>query len=138
MRLKKMTKLTALLLSGAMGLSVASASAGTPLRDVPEIDRPMFSVAMAIEISDRCDTINARTLKGLAFLNSLRVKAKDMGYSDAEIKAYVKSDEEKSRMRAIGAEYMRSKGLDPETNEDLCKLGQMEMAAISQIGAFLR
>lgn len=119
-------------------LAAGSASAKAALRDVAEIDRPMFAVAMAIEISDKCDTINARTLKGLAFLNSLRSKAKDMGYSDDEIRAYVKSDAEKARMRAIGEAYVASKGLDPTAAEDLCKLGQMEMAQGSQIGAFLR
>lgn len=134
MHLKQKATTTALILA----LTTGMATAKTPLREVPEIDRPMFSVAMAIEISDKCDSIRARTLKGLAFLNDLRGKAKNMGYSDAEIKAYVRSDAEKARMREIGGKYMRSKGLNPDAAEDLCKLGQMEMAANSRIGSFLR
>jgi len=134
MRLKKTVMTTAVIL----GLIAGAASAKTALRDVPEIDQPMFSVAMALEISDKCGSIKARTFKGLAFLNELRGKAKSMGYSDAEIKAYVRSDAEKARMRKIGGEYMRAKGLDPEVADDLCKLGQMEMAQGTQIGSFLR
>lgn len=134
MRLKTPVLTTALIL----GISASAATAKTPLRDVAEIDNSMFSVAMAIEISDKCATIKPRTLKGLNFLMGLANKAKSMGYTTAEIDTYRKSDAEKARMRAKGEAYMRDKGLDPKSNEDLCKLGQMEMAANSQIGSFLR
>ncbi|MGI3168170.1 DUF5333 domain-containing protein [Pseudooceanicola sp. C21-150M6] len=133
MHLKTMIATTAL-----VALTAGAALAKIPLRDVAEIDRPMFSVAMAIEISDKCDDIGRRTLKGLAFLNDLRIKAKDMGYTDDEIKAYVRSDDEKARMRAMGEAYMRQKGLDPEVEANLCVLGKQEIAANSQIGAFLK
>ncbi|EAQ01810.1 hypothetical protein OB2597_00295 [Pseudooceanicola batsensis HTCC2597] len=121
-----------------LALTATTAAAKTPIRDVPELDNPMFSVAMAIEISDKCDDISPRTVKGLAFLWELADRARDMGYTRAEIDAYRKSDAEKARMRAKGEAYMRQKGLDPQETADLCKLGQMEMAANSQIGAFLR
>lgn len=134
MRLTKSVVTTALILT----LGVGAASAKTPLRDVPEIDNPMFSVAMAIEISDKCATIQPRTLKGLNFLMGLASKAKSMGYSKTEIDTYRKSEAEKARMRERGEAYMRDKGLDPTSSDDLCKLGQMEMAQGSQIGSFLR
>lgn len=129
---------TATFLAAILSLGAGAAAAKVPLRDVPEIDNPMFSVAMALEISNKCDTIEPRTVKGLSFLWNLADKAQDMGYSKAEIDAYRKSDAEKARMRAKGEAYMRAKGLDPAKPADLCKLGQMEMAANSQIGAFLR
>lgn len=121
-----------------LGLTAGVATAKAPLRDVPSIDNPMFSVAMAIEISDKCPSIKPRTLKGLNFLVGLANKAKAMGYSKAEIDEYRKSEAEKARMRTKGEAYMRDKGLDPTSTQDLCKLGQMEMAANSQIGSFLK
>ena len=121
-----------------LGLTATAAAAKAPLRDVPEIDNPMFSVAMALEISNKCSDISPRTIKGVAFLWDLASKAKSMGYTKAEIDDYRKSEAEKARMRAKGEAYMRTKGLDPKKTEDLCKLGQMEMAANSQIGAFLK
>ena len=121
-----------------LALTAGAAAAKTPLRDVPEIDNQMFSVAMAIEISDNCANIKPRTVKGVAFLFELAAKAKSMGYTTAEIDDYRKSDAEKARMRAKGEAYMRDKGLDPANPADLCKLGQMEIAANSQIGSFLR
>ena len=134
-----MRLMTKVLIPGLMlGLTATAATAKVPLRDVPEIDNPMFAVAMAIEISDKCDTIKPRTLKGVTFLWNLADKAKSMGYSKAEIDAYSKSDEEKARMRVKGEAYMRDMGLDPAKAEALCKLGEMEMAQGTQIGSFLR
>lgn len=123
----------------ALLLAAPAMSAGKPaLRDVPQIDDKMLWVAMAIEISDRCSTLGARTARGLNYLWSLRNEARRLGYSDAEIRAYVDSDAEKDRMRGRGEAYVRAHGLNPENDADLCKLGQAEIAKGSQIGAFLR
>lgn len=129
-------------LAGALALALtvpAAASASLPpLRDVPQIDDRMLWIAIAIEISDRCDTIAPRTARGLNYLWRLRSEARRLGYSDAEIKAYVDSDAEKDRMRGRGEAYVRARGLNPDNDADLCKLGQAEIAKGSQIGAFLR
>lgn len=119
------------------GLTQA-ATARPPLRDVPQIDNQMLWVALAIEISDRCDSIAPRTLRGLNYLWSIRSQANDLGYSDDEIRTYVKSDAEKARIRARGEAYVRSQGLDPADAADLCQLGRQEIQKRSQIGAFLR
>ena len=125
----------AALIAAAMG---TAAFAKVPLREVKAIDDPMFAVALAIEISDKCDEIGARTLKGLSYLNSLKGKAQAMGYSNDEIKAYVKSPAEKARMRAKGEAYVKSKGLNPKDAEDLCKLGHAEIASGSLTGSLLK
>lgn len=123
----------------AVLLALPAVAAGKPpLREVSQIDDRMLWVAIAIEISDRCDAIDPRTLRGLNYLWTLRSEARNLGYSTAEIKAYVDSEAEKTRMRARGEAYMRARGLNPENNADLCTLGQAEIAKGSQIGAFLR
>ncbi|WP_412563428.1 DUF5333 domain-containing protein [Thalassobius sp. MITS945101] len=133
-----------LMMTTAVALTLAltpiggQATAKPPLRDVAEIDSNMLWVALAIEVSDKCEEINARTLKGLAFLNSLRSRAKSMGYSSDEIKAYVNSDAEKARIRTLGEAYVKSKGLNPADTGDLCTLGHAEIAARSQIGVLLK
>jgi hypothetical protein len=120
-------------------LAIAGAAHAKPaLRDVPEIDNNMLWVALAIEISDNCDDISPRTLKGLFFLNTLKNKAQALGYSNEEIRAYVKSDAEKARMRERGETYVKAQGLEPADTGDLCKLGHAEIARGSQIGVLLR
>ncbi|MDX5382143.1 MAG: DUF5333 domain-containing protein [Rhodobacterales bacterium] len=123
----------------ALVLALPAMAAGKPnLRDLPEIDDSMLWVALAIEISDRCPTIEPRTMRGLTYLWSIRSRAQALGYTPSEIKAYVDSDAEKARMRARGEAYVRDQGLNPTKDADLCKLGQAEIAKGSQIGAFLR
>ena len=131
----------------ALGASGALASATTvalandtkpPLREVSQIDDAMLWVAMAIEISDKCTEIDPRTLKGLSVLYDLRGQALDMGYSDTEIRAYIRSRDEKARMRARGEKYVKSKGLNPSDPAALCKLGHSEIARSSRIGVLLK
>lgn len=132
-----MTRLSTLLVALTLATG-APALALPPLNQVKEIDRPMLSVAMAIEISDKCPTIAARTLKGLNYLWSLKKKASDMGYSDDEIKAYIDSDAEKTRIRKLAEDYAAGLGFDATTTEGLCALGQHEMAQATLTGSFLR
>ncbi len=89
-----------------------SAAALPPLSRVDEIDNNMLYVGIAIEISDECPTIEARKIKGLNFLWTLKAVASEMGYSNAQIEEYVTSKDEKARIRAKGAAYARARGVD--------------------------
>lgn len=138
MQALKHITLSLMLAAGAATPALAVAADLPPLREVKEIDQNMLWVAMAIEVSDKCQTIAPRTLKGVAFLWSLKGKASDLGYSDAQIKAYIESDEEEARIRKLGEAYVRDRGLDPKVAADLCTFGEQEIAANTQIGQFLR
>ncbi|MFY0682499.1 MAG: DUF5333 domain-containing protein [Thalassovita sp.] len=127
-----------LALASVVSLNANAAAARAPLNTVAEIDKNMLWVALAIEISDTCGEIAPRTLKGLATLNSLRSRAKALGYSSEEIKAYVQSDVEKARIRTLGEAYVKSKGLNPADSGDLCALGFAEIDRKSQIGVLLK
>lgn len=135
-----MTTFRNILLSASVAASFATASvaAEVPLRDVPQIDNNMLGVALAIEISSKCDRIAPRKLKGLNYLWGLKRKAAELGYSDEEITAYVESDEEEARIRKLGEAYVNGAGFDPKSAEDLCKLGEVEIAKNSLIGSLLR
>lgn len=119
-------------------VTATTSVANVPLRDVKEIDHGMLWVAIAIEISNRCQEISPRTFRGFGVLNTLKNKAKGLGYSDDEIKAYVNSPDEKDRIRQLGETYVKSKGLDPRNAAHLCTLGHAEIARSSQIGVLLR
>ncbi len=127
-----------LMLSFALAFGAAAASAKTQLHDVKEIDDAMLWVALAIEISDKCNEIDPRTFKGLSVLYGLKRRAHNLGYTSAEINAYVKSPDEKARMRQRGEKYVRSRGLNPSDPAALCSLGHAEMDRSSAIGALLK
>ncbi|MEW2911762.1 DUF5333 domain-containing protein [Leisingera sp. JC11] len=132
-----MRALIAVVLSAAVALP-ASALAKPSLRDVQEIEDPLFAVAVAKEVSDYCDDISPRYLKGLGELRRLKARANALGYSDAEIRDYIESDAEKDRMRAKGEQLLAQNGVDYGKPETFCAYGRAEIEKNSAIGVLLR
>jgi len=119
-------------------LLAGQAYALPPLRDVKKIDNGLLAVAIADELRKRCNTLDARMFRALNYLNSLKTAARGMGYSDAEIEAYVSSTPEKDRMRARGEAYLKAKGVTIGDYAAYCSLGKDEIARGSAIGRLLR
>lgn len=135
-----MTRLKSCALALFLGAAAPAVAAESrpPLGDVPEIENTLFVVALANEVGRKCDTISGRRLKGYNMLFRLRSRANQLGYSDAEIRAYVESDAEKARMRAKGESYLESQGVDVDKPETFCAFGRAEIAKSSAIGALLK
>jgi len=114
------------------------ATAKPSMRDIPEIENIIFAAALGHEVSEKCPTIKARRLKALGMAWKLRSRANDLGYTDAEIRAYVESDTEKARMRAKGEAYLKANGVDYNNIESFCVFGHAEIAKSSAVGALLR
>ncbi|MEY8830624.1 DUF5333 domain-containing protein [Sedimentitalea sp. XS_ASV28] len=126
------------LLVVAIGPTMTAAQSRPPLSEVAEIEDTLFVVALANEVGRKCETISGRWLKGYNTLFKLRGRANEMGYTDAEIRAYVESDTEKARMRAKGESYLKSKGVVLDKPETFCAFGRAEIAKSSAIGALLK
>ena len=115
----------------------APVSARPSLRDVPEIEDPLFAVAVAHVLRERCPELEGKELKGIAILWGLRAKANRMGYSDQEIIEYVRSDAEKERFWEKGRALLRAYGPIDDT-ASYCAMGRDEIQKNSAIGALLR
>jgi len=128
--------------AAVMGVCLAapasSAAARPHLREATQINDGLFAVAIAREIKDHCPSIRARYFRAFTFLSSLKREAREMGYSNAEIEAYVEDDAEKARMRARGEAYLAEKGVSYDDPQSFCALGREEIEKSSQIGVLLR
>ena len=124
--------------AAVIALMGTSIQAKPHLRDVPAIDGALLAVGLADEIRKECDNISPRLFKALRFVNGLRDKARSMGYTDAEIDAYRKSNVEKARLKAKGQKYLAANGVKAGQPETYCALGRAEIQKSSQIGALLR
>jgi len=133
-----MRNLTVVFVALLMAVVAPAVSAKPSLRDVKQIDDGLFALAIANEIRENCGSVSARMIKAYSFLKSLESQAKSMGYSDAEIRAHIKSDAEKARMRQIGEAYLTENGVTRSNPETFCVLGRSEIQKSSQIGALLR
>ena len=120
------------------GMVPAAVTAKPPLREVREITDALLWVGLADEIRKKCDRIDGRVVKGLLTLNAIRNRAEALGYSDAEIEAYRKSDTEKAVLRERGEAYLQANGVDLGVKTDYCTLGRAEIEKNSQIGVLLK
>jgi hypothetical protein len=122
------------------GISLLAAPAGAkpPLRDVPAIDDALLDLGIADRIRKKCPTISARMLRAVNYVWDLKAQARALGYSEAEIEAYVDSDAEKDRMRSRGAAFFKAKGVDTSDPESYCALGRAEIQKSSRIGSLLK
>lgn len=126
--------LSVLLCAGLAG----AVSAKQPLREVEAIDNAVFDVAIADQIRKNCPDIAPRMIKALALYRSTQSVARNLGYSDAEIEAYVGAEHEKARMRAKGEAYMHAHGVVAADPQSYCALGRKEIQKSSRIGSLLR
>lgn len=128
-----------LILSSILCLSLAlPASAKPPLREVAEIDDGLMAIAIADEIRKTCDGIGARMIRALTQIRELEKRARALGYSDDEINAYVKSEDEKKRMRKKAEAYLASQGVNPKDEDSLCRYGREQIASGGPVGYYLR
>lgn len=118
-------------------LAVGAVAAKPALRDVPDIDNGLFVVGLAHEIRKNCPSIDARLFKAFGVLRGLEREARDLGYTEDEIRTHLKSKSEKKRLRARAAKYMESQGFGQD-KAGYCALGEAEIARNSEIGALLR
>ncbi|AXI46086.1 hypothetical protein C1J03_08685 [Sulfitobacter sp. SK012] len=123
---------------GVMAILANPVAAKPPLRDVPKIDNALLDLGIADIIRKQCPDISARMLKALNYVWGLKAEAGRLGYTDAEIDAYIDSDAEKTRMRARGDEFFKARGVETSDPQSYCALGRAEIQKSSRIGSLLK
>lgn len=136
-----------LLVSAALALgtpAVAQArgqsEVNAALRADPRIWNGLFALAIAREVSNRCDgPVEARTFRGRTHVLGLFNHARGLGFSRAEIEAFVDDEGEKAHLRAQVVQWFAQHGLsEGSAPARFCDLGRAEIAAGTFAGSFLR
>jgi hypothetical protein len=125
-------------LVAGVALVAGTTAAQRSLSEVPEITEGLIATMMAYEIAERCDTIEPRLLRGIAFLESLYRRALELGFTDAEVRAYVENPEEKARLEAIAWERFAALGGVRGDYATYCAVGEAQIAADTPVGRLLR
>ena len=89
-------------------------------------------------IRKRCPEIEPRMVRALSYMRGLAREARERGYSDDAIRAYVEDDAAKDRVEARARAYLARRGLGAGGAEDHCRVGRLEIAEGTPIGALLR
>lgn len=123
----------------ALTLAVtAPAHALVPINEEPVIINTLLQGFIGDAIDDNCPTIEARKLRALSELNKLRDYALAQGYTADEIRALVRSKEEKAKGKALAADWLKERGAEPGNTEAYCRIGEEEIAKESLVGSLLR
>jgi hypothetical protein len=113
------------------------ATAQSGLSTEAEITEGLLAVGQALEISDKCSALSPRKIRGAFFLNGLRNRAIALGYSSAEVDAYVDNKAEQNRLEDVARARLAEKGVISGQEATYCAVGRAEIAARSQIGRLL-
>ena len=129
---------TMIAVTTALVTTTASAEARTPLPQEYHINYSLMSAKVADRIRKTCPSISARMFVALGKANALKAYALKKGYSEPEVKAFLKNPKEKARVKAMAADYLKEHGAVEGDVESYCKVGRDEIAKKSLIGQMLR
>lgn len=127
---------TALIAATVMGAGYASAQA--ELKDVTRIRDGIVHAGMAYELSEECGDLSARLFRGISFLQSLKNHARELGYSDDEIDAYIDDNAEKDRLEILARAELARLGVVEGDEATYCAVGRDQIARNTRVGWLLR
>jgi len=126
------------LLIAAALITAAGTAQAQGLKDEAEIRNGLLIVGMAYEISRKCDDLDARTLRGIQTLFNLKSRARGLGYSSAEVDAYIDDKAEKDRLEGIARAQLAQLGVVADDPATYCAVGRDQIAKGTGVGALLR
>lgn len=125
----------AALLCAALAAPVPAAAG---LRDERQVTERLLVIGVADALRKECGSVQARTLRALSYLRGIAGVAMDLGYSRAEIEAYIGDDAEKKRLRAVARGRLAARGAAPGDEAAHCRIARGEIADGTAVGWLLR
>lgn len=120
------------------GLCAATVGAKVPLGQDQHINDSLVAARVADTIRKACPTISARTFVVLRKMSELKSYARAQGYSEAEVKAFLKDGSEKARIRSKAQKILAKAGARTGNAGSYCAAGRAEIAKGSLAGALIR
>ena len=124
----------------------ASAVAATPqaevnaaLRGNPDVYNGLFTAGLIKFIVDTCpDLEGPNRLARVSFFLGLYNKARAMGFSRAQIEAFVEDKSEQDRLLGLVKAHLEKQGVAPEEASSVCTYARAQMAEGTVLGSRLR
>lgn len=130
-------KLAPLALIALAALAVP-ALAKVPLNQNQHITDSLVAGRVADVIRSTCPSISARMFTALSGLEDLKQYAIDQGYTETEVKAFLKDKTEKARIKGLATDYLAKAGAVEGDVESYCVVGRDEIARKTLTGSLLR
>lgn len=135
-----MTKTPIMVFAVVLGVIAAAGAiqAKPALKDVEYVREGLITTGIAIEISQKCNSLSPRYFRGISYLNALKDHAAGLGYSAAEIDAYTSDKAEENRLKEVARARLAEMGAIAGEGASYCAVGQAEIAKNSPVGRLLR
>jgi hypothetical protein len=130
-------RLRQIVFAATLGLAALPALALTPLNQEKHVNDTLISAGIADQIRKNCSSVNARMLRALSRAKKLEQYARDLGYTEAEVKAFLRSPTEKKRVKDAINNYLAENGVVKGDEAAYCSLGRAEIAKRSLVGQLL-
>lgn len=114
------------------------AAAQTPLNQEARINSTLIAGQVGDTIRKTCPSISARMFVVLGELNALEDYARDQGYTEADVKAFLKDKIEKVRIKTAANAYLKKAGAVEGDVETYCVVGRAEIEKGTLAGSLLR
>ncbi len=121
-----------------LGANTALAEAAMPLNQEPHITAQLVAGAAGDVLRTTCPSISARIFTVLYKLYALERYARDAGYTEDEVKIFLKDKTEKARIKGLAADYLAKAGVIEGDVESYCRVGRDEIAKATLLGSLLR
>jgi hypothetical protein len=117
---------------------VYSVNAKTLLINNAEIWSSLLEISVANKLSEDCESIDARKIKGFMALLEVKNVAKNLGYTSEEIGAFVNSEDNRDRLSKQTDKFLEDNGVNLEYSDAICEFGMNEIDEMTPIGSLLR
>lgn len=116
----------------------ALADTRTPLPDEQHINEQLIAAQAGEILRNTCPTIVARMFVVWEKAFMLRQYAIDKGYTEPEVKAFLKDPGQKERVKAAAEAILVSSGAKPGDIPSYCAAGKAEIAKGTLLGQIIR
>ena len=114
---------------------MTQAQVNETLRNTPDIYNALYLAALVNEIARRCDDLRGPgRLARTSYFLGLYHQGRRLGFSRAQMEAFVEDKGERARMTTLVRNYIEARGARMEDSASICALGRAEMAARTDIG----
>lgn len=121
----------------ALSLSATLAQAKVPLRDEAHINGQLLAAQIGDILRKTCPDASARFFVVYAKINALKAYAREKGYTEPEVRAFLDDRAEKGRIRAAAEAYLAEAGAVKGDVESYCRVARDEVRKGTLTGELL-
>jgi hypothetical protein len=121
-----------------LGLALPAAAATLPLRDEVFVNGQLRAAQIGDILRKTCPAASARMFVVYGKLRALEAYARDHGYTEAEVEAFLDDPAEKARIKAEAQAYLAAAGAVEGDAESHCRVARDEVARGTETGQMLR